>query len=217
MTGGELSEQLAAERTGDPFLVYRDAESEQVIFEVPGESAEIWVGRSRSAGMCLDFDREVSSLHAKIEVVGGEATLVDDGLSTNGSWVDGERVNGRRRLHDGDMLRFGQTFVLFRSPQEAPVESTVVSSDALTAAGVTPAQRKVLLELCRPFKDGSSFASPATNQQIADALHLSVDAVKTHMRALFEAFGVEDLPQNRKRVALVERAMQSGLISPREL
>ena len=41
--------------------------------------------------------------------------------------------------------------------------------------------------------------------------------MKTHMRALFEKFGVEDLPQNQKRVALVERALQSGLITDRDL
>ena len=75
----------------------------------------------------------------------------------------------------------------------------------------------MLLALCRPFKDGAAFATPATNQQIAGELHLSVDAVKTHLRALFEKFGVEDLPQNQKRVGLVERALQSGLISERDL
>ena len=37
------------------------------------------------------------------------------------------------------------------------------------------------------------------------------------MRALFESFEVTELPQNQKRVALVERALQSGLISEREL
>ena len=37
--------------------------------------------------------------------------------------------------------------------------------------------------------------------------------MKTHLRALFEKFGVEDLPQNQKRVALAERALQSGLVS----
>jgi DNA-binding NarL/FixJ family response regulator len=75
----------------------------------------------------------------------------------------------------------------------------------------------VLVALCRPFKEGAAFATPATNQQIADELTLSVDAVKTHLRALFEKFGVESLPQNQKRVALVERALQSGLVSEREL
>jgi DNA-binding NarL/FixJ family response regulator len=75
----------------------------------------------------------------------------------------------------------------------------------------------VLVALCRPFRDGAAFATPATNQQIAGELHLSVDAVKSHLRALFEKFGVTDLPQNAKRVALVERALQSGLISERDL
>jgi hypothetical protein len=37
------------------------------------------------------------------------------------------------------------------------------------------------------------------------------------MRALFEKFDVQDLPQNRKRVAVVERALQTGLITQREL
>ncbi len=50
-----------------------------------------------------------------------------------------------------------------------------------------------------------------TNQQIAEELFLSVDAVKAHLRALFGAFGVEDLPQNQKRSVLAMRAMQLGL------
>jgi hypothetical protein len=37
------------------------------------------------------------------------------------------------------------------------------------------------------------------------------------MRALFEKFELQELPQNRKRVAVVERALQTGLITQREL
>ena len=71
--------------------------------------------------------------------------------------------------------------------------------------------------LCRPYKDSPSFATPATNQQIADELVLSLDAVKSHMRALFARFGLDDLPQNEKRVRLVERALQTGTVSEHEL
>ena len=52
-----------------------------------------------------------------------------------------------------------------------------------------------------------------TPRQIADELFLSVEGVKTQVRALFERFGVEDLPQNRKRARLVELAFSSGTVS----
>jgi len=216
----ELKAQIEAERGGRPFLVFRDGGGEQQILVVEPGTTEVWVGRGEAAGLRLDWDGEVSALHAQIEVVGDECTLLDDGLSRNGSFVGPERVHGRRRLRDGEVLRFGRTTVLYRRPgeggEQAP-EATVIATDVPAAATISPGQKRVLVALCRPFKDGSSFATPPTNQAIADELHLSVDAVKTHMRALFEKLGLEDLPQNQKRVALVERALQSGAISPRDL
>ena len=216
-TARELKAQIETERLGRPFLVYRDEAGEQRILVIGEDVTALWIGRSPSADVHLGWDGEVSSLHAQLELAGDECTLVDDGLSRNGSFVNGERVSGRRHLRDGDMVRAGQTLLLYRKPGVERADSTVLSSDALTAAGVSPAQRRVLVALCRPFQEGTAFATPASNQEIADELTLSVDAVKTHLRALFEKFGVESLPQNRKRVALVERALQTGLVSEREL
>ncbi len=216
-TAAELKVQIEAERKGRPFLVLRDGVGAQQIVAVEEGTSELWVGRGEAAGLRIEWDEEVSALHAQIEVVGDECTLLDDGLSRNGSFVGEERVHGRRRLRDGDTLRFGRTRVLYRRPGEAAPEATVVASETPTAAAVSPGQRRVLVALCRPFKDNSAFATPPTNQAIAEQLQLSVDAVKTHMRALFEKLGVEDLPQNRKRVALVERALQSGIVAPRDL
>lgn len=213
----ELKAQIEAERQGRPFLVFRDGEGEQVIVAVEPGAAELWVGRGDSADVRLGWDPEVSTLHAQLEVVRDECTLVDDGLSRNGSFVNQERVHGRRRLRDGDTLRFGQTAVLYRRPGEGAPESTVIAAEVGAAATVSPAQRKVLVALCRPYKDGADFATPATNGEIGAELHLSVDAVKTHMRALFEKLGVGALPQNQKRVALAERALQTGIVSRREL
>jgi pSer/pThr/pTyr-binding forkhead associated (FHA) protein len=216
----ELKAQIEAERGGRPFLVYRDGDGKQRIVVVEEPAAGIWVGRGDAAGLRLDWDSEVSALHAQIEVVGADCTLLDDGLSRNGSFVGSERVHGRRRLRDGEVLRFGRTTVLYRRPGEggeAAPEATAVAGEVPPAAAVSPAQRRILVTLCRPFKDGSTFATPPTNQAIAEELHLSVDAVKTHMRALFEKLEVEDLPQNQKRVALVEMALRSGVVAPREL
>ena len=92
----ELKAQIEAERAGRPFLIFRDGNDEQRILAVEGGAAELWVGRGESADVRLGWDEEVSALHAQIAVVRGECTLVDDGLSRNGSYVNEERVHGRR-------------------------------------------------------------------------------------------------------------------------
>jgi hypothetical protein len=213
----ELKAQIEAEREGLPFLVYRDGEGEQAIVTIAAGTEELWVGRGGSADIVLAWDEEVSGLHAQLELVRDEYTLVDDGLSRNGSFVNEERVHGRRRLRDGDILRFGKTGVLYRQPGAWAADATALAGEVSAAATVSPAQRKVLVALCRPYKEGADFATPATNNEIGAELHLSVDAVKTHMRALFEKLEVGDLPQNQKRVALAERALQTGIVNRREL
>ena len=205
------------ERLGAPLLVYRDSEDVQRILAIEGERGSLWIGRSESADVALPGDGEVSGLHAQIEFVGSECTVLDDGISRNGTFVNEERVSGRKRLRDGDVIRTGRTRIVFKLPLEAAPVATVVATDALDGAGVSPAQRRVLISLCRPFKGAASFATPATNAEIAAELHLSVDAVKTHLRALFEKFELGDVPQSGKRVALVQRAMQSGVIAERDL
>jgi hypothetical protein len=164
----------------------------------------------------LDWDGEVSRLHAELECVGGEWTVMDDGLSHNGTFVNGERVRGRRRLRDGDALRFGRTVVAFLAPADSESKVTAAAGAGAGPERLTDAQRRVLVALSRPFRR-SSHASPATNAQIAEELSLSVDAVKAHLRALYGRFGIEDLPQNQKRAQLVWQAFQAGLITTRDL
>ena len=75
----------------------------------------------------------------------------------------------------------------------------------------------MLVALCRPFRDGSPFATPASNLEIAAEVMLSVPRVKAHLHDLFERLGVGDLPHNAKRAKLVEVAFQTGAVSAREL
>jgi len=93
-----------------------------------------------------------------------------------------------------------------------------IAVPTVPAPHVSDAQRRVLVALCRPFRDTAErFTTPATNQDIADELVLSLDAVKSHMRALFARFGVEDLPPNEKRTRLVERALAGGVVRSEDL
>jgi pSer/pThr/pTyr-binding forkhead associated (FHA) protein len=212
----ELQQQLIAARGGSPFLLYRDGEGQQQIVRLAGR-ARLTVGRDPEADIALSWDGQVSRLHAEIECLGREWTVADDGLSRNGSFVNGERLTGRRRLCDGDALRFGRTYILFKAAASGRASTTALGGDVPTADTLSPAQRRVLVALCRPYKGSPAFATPATNQDIADELVLSVDAIKTHMRLLFQKFGVEHLPQTQKRARLVERALLSGIVSERDL
>jgi len=213
----ELKARTEAERNGVPFLLYRNGEDKQQLFSFERDVVQASVGRRETADLVLDWDDQVSRLHAQFERVEQDWTVVDDGLSRNGTFVNGERLSGRRRLSDGDSVRFGATTMIFRSPQVDEQAGTAVASQIPTAVDLSTTQRRVLVALCRPYKEGTAFATPATNQQVADELFLSVDAVKTHLRVLFAKFGIEQLPQNQKRIRLVERAFYAGLITERDL
>jgi predicted component of type VI protein secretion system len=210
----ELQQRLEAERRGFPFLVYRDGEGRQVIMALV--SGRVAIGRRSSNELALSWDPEVSRLHAELTLVGDQWVLADDGLSANGTFVDNERIAGRRRLKDGDVFRIGGTAIAFRYPQGRGTATTRVAQP-VTAVSITPAQRRVLIALCRPYKGGESFATPATNPQIAAELVLSVAAVKSHLRALTHAFGIDELPQQEKRRKLVAMALQLGVVRDRDL
>jgi hypothetical protein len=213
----ELKAQIEAERAGVPFLMFRDGDDVQHLFTLSDELERVTVGRAPQTDLALPWDTEVSRVHAELSRIGRDWTVEDDGLSTNGTHVNGERIVGKRRLRDGDGVRFGKTSAPFRQPAEADLTLTEVASDVPDRASLSDAQRRVLLALCRPYKETSGYVTPATNQQIADELFLSVDAIKTHLRALFAKFAIEDLPQNQKRVRLVELALKSGVVTPRDL
>ncbi|MFI9406017.1 FHA domain-containing protein [Nocardia sp. NPDC052316] len=201
------------------FLRFQDDTGRQQELMLSAERERVTIGRSPQADLALPWDAEVSRLHAAIEYLGAQWTIVDDGLSRNGTFVNGDRLVGRRRLMAGDVIRVGTSRVSFHDFGGVADDITRVSSGTVPPnfRQLTETQRSVLIALCRPYKNGAAFATPASNQQIAEELFLSVDAIKTHLRALFAKFGVEDLPQNAKRVRLAFLAIQSGLISDRDL
>jgi hypothetical protein len=212
----ELEALIGLQRKGVAFLVYQDATGAQVLHELPDQAGSVSVGRAPDADVALIWDQEASRLHAELEPVGKGWTVVDDGLSTNGTFVNGRRISGRRRLADHDVVRVGTTSLTFRHPAQLRDNTTVKAGGLPSVDELTPTQRKVLVGLCRPYKE-SDFATPATNQQIAEEIFLSVDAVKHHLRLLSQRFGLDGLKQNRKRAALAEMALQWGLVTRSEL
>ncbi len=83
-------------------------------------------------------------------------------------------------------------------------------------ARLTEIQHRILAALCRPALGENRYPTPATNQEIAAEVFLSVDAVKAHLRTLYRKFGIEDLPHNRKRARLLELALEGGCLEAEE-
>ncbi|ELB86601.1 hypothetical protein Rwratislav_44046, partial [Rhodococcus wratislaviensis IFP 2016] len=174
------------------------------------DEPRVVLGRSPRADVALTSDPSVSRVHAIIEWTGRHWTIIDGGLSLNGTHVNGRPLVGRRRLRPDDLIRIGTSLVTYHAADEIAEVDTGGPADPPLHA-VTDAERNVLDTLCRPYKHHTPFAVPPSNSQIAEELELSDATVKTHLRALFAKFGVEDLPQNQKRARLAERVLRSRL------
>jgi two-component system cell cycle response regulator len=103
------------------------------------DKPEIVMGRSDSATIQVDQEA-VSREHAKVAVEGGLCRITDLG-STNGTWVNDQRVEDAE-LRDGDLVRVGQT--VFKYLTGANIEAKY--HDALyllsTTDGLTGATNK---------------------------------------------------------------------------
>ncbi len=204
---------VLAERRRRPFLFLRDAAGEVAVITLEGD--QLVIGRAPGTDLEIAWDPRVSGVHAYLEYRASHWTIADDGLSRNGTFVGGERLAGQRVLRDGDVITVGSTRLGFRDPGPSEVLATVVGS-SVTAPVISDAQRRVLVELCRPVA-AQGRSTPATNQEIADALVLSLAAVKSHLSVLFERFGLNDLPQNQKRTQLADAALSSGVVRAADL
>ena len=165
---------------------------------------ELVVGRDSICEISLPM-RTVSRRHARFGR-DKQGFYVEDLGSVNGTFVNGERLVGRHRLHDGDIMRFGGTEVAFRAPREG-VDSTVIGRSVARPV-LSEAQRRVLISLCRPYREPGAHVTPATNRQIADDLVLSVEAVKTHLRGIYGKLGVGT---RREAIAAADKL---GLLAP---
>jgi hypothetical protein len=215
-TEEELEARRAAERIGAPFLVYRDDEGRQHIYSLAGRAQSVTLGRRDEADISVPWDPELSRLHAELELRAGEWTVSDDGLSQNGTWVNGLRLAGRRRLSDGDLLRVGRTIFAFCAPGASTVGPTLVPGELSATPRFSEQQQRVLKALCRPlFTDGEGI-NPATDEEVSEATGIPLEAVVSELDHLGRAMGLEDMPHADQRAEIALLAMRSGLVSADE-
>jgi hypothetical protein len=211
-TPEELEERRAALEKGLPFLLYRDGDGQQRLFTLDEEAEAITVGRRYEADISLPWDPEASRLHAELSLRAGEWTICDDGWSQNGTWVNGLRLAGRRRLADGDLVKIGRTILGFHQPGAMGPGPTMVQGELSATPRFSEQQQRILRALCKPlFADGDGF-NPSSDLEVADATRIAPEVVAQELDLLARLFGLEDMPRPERRAEVALLAVRSGLV-----
>lgn len=109
-------------------------------------AAAVIIGRSSSVGLPLPEDGKVSGNHARVVPLDGERWMLEDMGSTNGTFLNDERVE-QAPLKSGDLIRIGRSLIVFRADG-----SSVHLSDVRMVGGGSSAD-------IRP-KSGATLAPP---------------------------------------------------------
>lgn len=116
----------------DPHLVIdKGPEQGRTISLAEGSTV---IGRAEEADVQIEF-MAISSQHARIEGEAGSYYL-EDLDSSNGTFLNGERIRGRVKIEDADQIGLGQSVLLsFRSGEAAiPPESAMEAPDSEATA-----------------------------------------------------------------------------------
>lgn len=89
------------------------------------DSDQISIGRDSSTEIPVN-DAEVSRRHARLTFQGGKYVLEDLG-STNGTFVNGQRLTGPRVLKSGEVISLGEQIVFLYEAVESDPGATMVS------------------------------------------------------------------------------------------
>ena len=171
------------------------------------------VGKAAENDIALADDATASHLHAVLERFAAGWCVTDLG-SSNGTWVNGERIWASRRLRHGDEIRIGQTRLVFRDPLGSAPRAHGGRGEGRPA--LTTRERDVLVALCRPLLARDMFTEPASTRAIADELVITQAAVKQHLANLYDKFGVAAADDHR-RARLANEALRRGAVSLSEL
>jgi len=102
------------------------------------EGDQLVIGRDSSSGIAIN-DAEVSRKHARLNFQGGKYVIEDLG-STNGTFVNGQRLTSSVVLKSGDVVSLGEQIVLLYEALSTDTGATMISqkAPARTAVGARP-------------------------------------------------------------------------------
>jgi predicted component of type VI protein secretion system len=180
---------------------------------IPLDDAETTIGRAPANHVCLADDDKVSRQHAIVQRTGSAGWRITDLDSTNGTFVNDQRIRADRPLQDRDRIRVGDTELVFCAPATRGKAGRTVMEVVREAPDVTRRERDVLQALCRPLFGADRFRLPATTKQISVDLVVSESAVRHHLDRLYDKFEIYDDDPDERRRKLAIDAMQRGVVT----
>ena len=143
-------------------LIMRSGPTPGAAFMLEGD--QITIGRDPTNSITIN-DAEISRRHARLSYQGGKYVLEDLG-STNGTFVNGQRLAGPRVLKSGEVVSFGEQIVLVFESTNFNSGATVVSPRAVP---VSPISRPVQPPPPPPVDyAGSVPASPPVTTEVVE-------------------------------------------------
>jgi hypothetical protein len=115
-------------------FVMRSGPTPGVTFPLEGE--QLTIGRDSNNGVAIN-DAEVSRKHSRLMFQGGKYVLEDLG-STNGTFVNGQRLAGPVVLKPGDVVSLGEQIVLMYDAIATDAGATVAVSRKAVQQAVAP-------------------------------------------------------------------------------
>lgn len=115
-------------------LIMRSGPTPGASFILEGD--QLTVGRDATNEIVIN-DAEISRRHARLTFQGGKYVLEDLG-STNGTFVNGQRLAGPRVLKAGEVVQFGEQIMLVFEVTSMDAGATVVSPRASAAVPSVP-------------------------------------------------------------------------------
>jgi len=128
------------------------------------DKASITVGRVADGTDLVLAGNAVSARHAVVGLRDGGWVLVDMG-STNGTWVNGQRITGPVKVGDDDVIQIGEFTLRLQGAANAVAEATARGAASTTAFEVSPAAGRALGISWSTAKQAVSDPAPHARQE----------------------------------------------------
>ena len=148
-------------------FVMRSGPTPGVTFPLEGD--QLIIGRDSSNGVAIN-DAEISRKHSRLSFQGGKYVLEDLG-STNGTFVNGQRLAGPVVLKSGDVVSLGEQIVLMYDAINQDPGATIASPRHATRVTPPPVQ-------------------PVAPVHTATPVYVGMPAKKTNLMPIFIIVGI---------------------------